>query len=204
MMKRCKVLVGRLKINVKDISQDALPKGTIDRVLYDAERVETFLDAAFTLESSLKDIQDALLQVILMPKDKKAPFSRDYEGEPFKMDDGESIEKFWTPILKWRYENWQAKEVKALGKEHRERKWVTYSENILASVAYSKPQVGEDQKGCQRRHKRPTSDDGAREIYFGNVVSVDMLPLDAKTNQVAMEQYILLKELPKPIMTTKV
>jgi hypothetical protein len=66
---------------------------------------------AFVLESSLKDIQDELLQAILMPKDKKAPFLGDYEGEPFKMDDGESIEKFWAPILKWRYENWQAKEV---------------------------------------------------------------------------------------------
>jgi hypothetical protein len=29
-----------------------------------------------------------------MPKDKKAPFFQDYEGEPFKIDDGESIEKF--------------------------------------------------------------------------------------------------------------
>jgi hypothetical protein len=54
----------------------------------------------------LKDIQDELLQAILMPKDKKAPFFRDYEGEPFKMDDGESIERFWAPFLKWRYENW--------------------------------------------------------------------------------------------------
>jgi hypothetical protein len=40
---------------------------------------------------------------------------------------------------------WQ---VKALGQEHRERKWVTDSENILAFVAYSKPQVVKDQKGC--------------------------------------------------------
>ncbi len=46
-----------------------------------------------------------------MPKDKKAPFFQDYEGEPFKIDDGESIEKFQAPILKWRYENWQAKEI---------------------------------------------------------------------------------------------
>jgi hypothetical protein len=38
-----------------------LPKGTIDRVVYDAERVETFLDAAYTLESSLKNIQDEFL-----------------------------------------------------------------------------------------------------------------------------------------------
>jgi hypothetical protein len=27
------------------------------------------------------------------------------------MDDGKSIVKFWAPILKWRYENWPAKEV---------------------------------------------------------------------------------------------
>jgi hypothetical protein len=94
-----------------DISQDALAKGTIGRVVYDAERVETLLDAAFTLESFLKDIQDELLQAILMPRDKKAPFFRDYEGEPFKIDDGESVERFWAPILKWRYEDWQAKEV---------------------------------------------------------------------------------------------
>jgi len=50
--------------------------------------VETFLDVTFTLESSLKDIQDELLQAILMPKDKKAPFFRDYEGEPINMEDG--------------------------------------------------------------------------------------------------------------------
>jgi len=36
--------------------------------------------------------------------------------------------------------------VKALGKEHRERKWVTCNEILLAFVAYSKPQVVEDQK----------------------------------------------------------
>jgi hypothetical protein len=59
----------------------------------------------------LKDIEDELLQAILMPKDKKAPFFRDYDGEPFKMDDGKSIEKFWAPILKWKYENRHAKEV---------------------------------------------------------------------------------------------
>jgi len=49
-----------------------LPKGTIDRIVYDAERAQTFLDATFILESSLKDIQDELLHAILMPKDKKA------------------------------------------------------------------------------------------------------------------------------------
>jgi hypothetical protein len=53
---------------------------------------------------------------------------------------------------------------------------------------YSKPQVAEDQEGCQRRHRRPTGDDGAHEIDSGNVVSVDMLPLHAKTNNVATHQ----------------
>jgi len=77
--------------------------------------------------------------------------------------------------------------VKALGKEHRERKWVTYSELFLAYVAYSKPQVVEDQEGCQRRLRRPTGDDGAHEIDSVNVVSVDMLPLHVETNKVAMQ-----------------
>jgi hypothetical protein len=27
------------------------------------------------------------------------------------MDDGKFIKNIWAPILKWRYENWQAKEV---------------------------------------------------------------------------------------------
>jgi len=77
--------------------------------------------------------------------------------------------------------------VKGLGKEHREKKWVTYSENILAYVAYSKPQVAEDQEGCQRRLRRPTDDDGAHEIDSGNVVSADMLPLHVETNKVATQ-----------------
>ncbi len=36
-----------------------------------------------------------------------------------------------------------------------------YDQCILRK--YSKPQVAEDQEGCQRRHKRPTSDDGAHD-----------------------------------------
>jgi len=93
--------------------------------------------------------------------------------------------------------------VKALGKKHKERKWVTYSENILAYVAYSKPQVAKDQEGCQRRHRRPTGDDGAHEIDSGNVVSTDMLSLHAKINKVAMNQDTLIKEVPKPVVTTE-
>jgi hypothetical protein len=63
--------------------------------------------------------------------------------------------------------------------------------------------MAEDQEGCQRRHRRPTTDDGAHEIDFGNVVSVDMLPLHAKTNKVAMQQDTLIEEVPKPMVTTK-
>jgi hypothetical protein len=95
---------------------------------------------------------------------------------------------------------WQ---VKALGKGHRERKQVTYSEGVLASAAYSKPQVAEDQEGCQRRRRRPTSDDGAHEIDSGDVVSADMLPLHAETNQVATQHDTLKKGVPKPAVTTE-
>jgi hypothetical protein len=76
--------------------------------------------------------------------------------------------------------------VKALGKQQRERKWATYNEKILAFVAYYKPQVAEDQEGCQRRHRRPTNDDGAHEIDYGNVVYANMLPIHVETHQVAM------------------
>jgi hypothetical protein len=69
---------------------------------------------------------------------------------------------------------------------------------------YSKLQVAKDQEGCQRRHRRPTSDDGVHEIDFGNVVFVDMLPLHAKTNNVAMHQDTLIEEVPKPIVTIEV
>jgi hypothetical protein len=62
---------------------------------------------------------------------------------------------------------------------------VTYSENISASVAYSKPQMVEDQEGCQRRHRRLTNDDGVHEIDSKTAMSVDMLPLHVETNQVA-------------------
>ncbi len=91
--------------------------------------------------------------------------------------------------------------MKALGKKHRERKWVTYSENILAYVAYSKPQVAEVQEGCQRRHRRPTGDDGAHEIDFGNVVFANMLPLHAKINKVATHQDTLIEEVFKHVVT---
>jgi hypothetical protein len=80
---------------------------------------------------------------------------------------------------------------------------VTYSENILAYVAYSTPQVAKDQKGCQRRHRKPTNDDGAHEIDSGNVVSADMLRLHVKTNKVAMQQDTLIEGVPKPAVTTK-
>ncbi len=40
--------------------------------------------------------------------------------------------------------------------------------------------MAEGQEGCQRRHGKPSSDDGAHEIDSGNVVFVDMLPLHAR------------------------
>ncbi len=93
--------------------------------------------------------------------------------------------------------------MKALGKERRERKWVTYNENILAFVAYSKPQMAEGQEGCQRGHRKPTSDDGAHAIDSGNVVFVDMLPLHVETNKVATQQDTLTEEVPKHAVTTE-
>jgi hypothetical protein len=58
---------------------------------------------------------------------------------------GEVVIYFFNDYLFFVY--WQ---VKALGKEHRERKWVTYNENILAFVAYSKPHSG---RGSRRMPK---------------------------------------------------
>ncbi|CAK9235246.1 unnamed protein product [Sphagnum troendelagicum] len=139
--------------------QDLSSRCELQRVWYDAERARKLVYGVLNPEiCDGWSVRDELLGSIFSSREDMVPV---FTESHVVLDTRKSVEGFWTSLLKQRHEEWQAQEVNNLGKGHRERRKVAYSEEALASAAYTKAQVTEEREGrLQRLQQTGGSDNG--------------------------------------------
>lgn len=86
------------------------PKAKLKQVVYNSEVVSKLLEALLCQEEGSKLEADELLEAILVPRDESAPLLSESD-HPVNMITGVSAQAFWASSLKWRHDDWQAKEV---------------------------------------------------------------------------------------------
>lgn len=86
------------------------PKAKLKQVVYNPEVVQKLLEALICQEEGSKYEGDELLEAILVPRDEPASLFAESD-HPINMIVGDSAEAFWASSLKWRHDEWQAKEV---------------------------------------------------------------------------------------------
>jgi hypothetical protein len=92
--------------------QDLSSRRELQRVWYNAERARRLVYGALTPEACDGwSVRDELLGSIFSSREDMAPV---FTESHVVLDTRKSVEGFWTSLLKWRHEEWQAQEVRLL------------------------------------------------------------------------------------------